>query len=88
MLVSIHKDCGEIWNWESIQASNPPAEPTKSNSNERLARSNLESYKPGLMDKLSKRVDSKRNELAAAIEDGKAKDEQSYQDALNEYEQK
>ena len=40
------------------------------------------------MDKLFKRVESKRNELATAIEDGKSKDEQIYQDSLNEYKQK
>jgi len=87
VLISIHKDCGEVWDWESIQATAPPIEPTKSDTNERMARSNLEAYKPGLVDKMLKRVEAKRNELAAAIEDGKRKDELSYQEALREYEQ-
>ncbi len=87
VLISIHKECGDAWEWESIQATAPPVEPAKSDFNERMARSNLEAYKPGLVDKILKRVESKCNELAAAIEYSKKKDERLYQEALREYEQ-
>ena len=87
VLSSIHKDCGNTWKWEVIQSANPPNRPIISNTNEKLARSNFEAYKPGLMDKMLKRVERKRNELAAAIEEGKRKDNLSYQEALKDYEQ-
>ena len=87
VLTSIHKDCGEAWDWEAIQSAAPPIKPTKSDANERMARSNLEAYRPGLLDKMLKRVETKRSELAAAVEDGKRRDEQLYQEALREYEQ-
>jgi len=87
VLTSIHKDCGEVWYWEAIQSAAPPIKSTKSDTNERMALGNLEAYRPGLVDKMLKRVETKRNELAAAVEDGKRKDEQLYQEALREYEQ-
>lgn len=85
VLTSIHKDCGEAWDWEAIQSATPPIKPTKSDVNERMARSNLEAYRPGLVNKILKRVETKRNELVAAIEDGKRRDERLYQEALREY---
>ena len=87
VLISIHNDCGEVWNWEAIKSTVPPIKPTKSDTNERMARSNLQAYRPGLVEKMLKRVETKRNVLAAAVEDGKRKDEQLYQEALREYEQ-
>ena len=87
VLVSIYKDCSEAWNWETIKATNLPIKPNKTNSFEILAQHNLESYKPGIMDKVLRRVDSNRTKLIAAIEDGKVKDEQNYQNALHEYKQ-
>jgi len=87
ILTSIQKDCSDPWNWESIQSMPPPDEPTKTNTNEKLAQSNLDAYKPGFGDRMLKRVDTKRNELAVAVEDGRKKDEQAYQDAFVEYKQ-
>ena len=87
VLTSIHKDCGQVWDWKEIQSALPPSKPTKSDENERRAQSNLESYKPGLIDKMLKRVETKRNELATAVEEGKKRDERLYQEALREYEQ-
>ena len=86
VLISIHKDCGENWNWKLLQAIDPPIKPTKSNANERLAQSNLEAYKPSLIDKILKRIEIKRNELIVVVEENKRKDEQAYQEALEEYE--
>jgi len=87
VLVSVHKDSSETWDWESIQATNPPAKPTRSDSYERNAQNNLDSYKPGFVDKLLKRVESKRNDLVYAVKDGKRKDEQEHQEALKDYKQ-
>ena len=84
VLKSIHKDCGEFWDWEKIKDS-PPREPQKSNRNENKARTILDGYKPGLSDKLLKRTKTKRLELEKAVEIARKEDEQEYQDALEEY---
>ena len=88
VLISIHKDCGVDWNWELVQAIDPPSKPIKYNANERLAQSNFEAYQPGLMDKILKRIEIKRNKLFVVVEENKRKDEQVYQEALEEYEKK
>ena len=84
VLKSIHKECGEDWEWEGIEDSSPPQEPQKSNSNEVQARKALDGYKPGLSDKVMKRAESKRLELEKAVEIARNDDEQQYQDALVE----
>lgn len=87
ILLSIHKDCGNPMDWQLIQSSVPPLEPSKNNALEMSARSNLVNFKPGVMDKLLNRVESKRAQLNNAIIDAKQNDEELYQVALNEFNQ-
>ena len=88
VLQSVHKDCGEVWDWEAIKSSSPPIEPTRSDNFEKEAQAKLDKYKPGLLDKLLRRVESKREKLAAAITTAKEDDEYVYQKALQEYHQR
>ena len=87
VLLSVHKDCGNSWNWESVQASEPPGYPLKSNSHELAALAELDKFKPGTINKLLKRADSKREQLAKTVEEAKQADEEIYQEALKNYEQ-
>jgi hypothetical protein len=87
VLVSIHSDCGEAWDWESIHVTDPPVKPSRSDANGKIAQGELDTYKPGFTDKLLKRSETKRLELIAAVEEGKKQDELVYQEALKEYEQ-
>lgn len=87
ILSSIHKDCGNVWNWNEISISEPPSKPDKSSEYERKAQAEFDTYKPSISDKLLKRVAEKQAELANAIEEGKNKDEEEYQSALKQYEQ-
>ena len=86
VLISIHKDSSESWDWGQYQAVNPPAEPKWKNTFKTIAQRELDMYKPGVMDKLLKRVEAKREELADAVIAGNTKDEQNYQEALEIYE--
>lgn len=88
VLLSVHKECGDPWNWESIHNSEPPTEPVKSNPFEIAALAELENYKPGIIDKIMKRVESKKEQLTKAVDEAKQSDEKNYQDALVEHEQK
>lgn len=85
VLKSIHKDCGDAWDWEKIQASPAPEEPEKSNAKEKQARAMLAGYKPGLSDKLLKRTETKQRELKEAVKIAIEEDEEDYKIALEEY---
>jgi tetratricopeptide (TPR) repeat protein len=85
LLLSVHKECGETYDWAEIGHSEPPAKPERLNQHEDAARLDLSSLKIGLSDKLLGRGDSKRRQLLDAIEDAKNLDEKEYQDALTSY---
>ncbi len=87
LLSSIHKECGNTWNWGFIRESNPPPQPVKSTQNENIARANLENFKPGFASKLFGGSDQHRNKLVKAVEDARWLDASAYQDALEKYQQ-
>ena len=75
---SIHKDCSSQWNWNEIYAIEPPSKPVISHENENNAVTNLENFKPGISDRILKRIDSKREELTKQIEIGRNLDIEKY----------
>lgn len=85
VLLSVHKECGDVWDWEAIRDSDPPSKPSRTNASEKAALVALESYKPGSMDKLLRRAESKRENLARAVEEAKMDDEKDYQNAIENY---
>src|SRR5688500_3737613 len=44
VLVSMHADCGDAWDWRSVSVTPPPVEPTRSSDRETNARAALEGY--------------------------------------------
>ena len=86
VITSIHKECGNDWNWESILLSNPPTEPLKTDDHEKAANNNLTYYQPGFGDKLLRRGDKKRLELQKAIEIAQEDDNQEYANSIQQYE--
>ena len=86
ILLSIHKECGKFWDWNSILSSAPPNKPIKYDTLELLAQSEYEKYKPSIADKLFKRVVSKQEQYLKDIENAKITDERNYQEALKNYE--
>jgi hypothetical protein len=87
VLLSIHKECGNIWHWETIRDSDPPSEPSKKDIAEKAALAEFDNYKPSSMDKLLRRAESKRKILAEAVEEAKLEDEKEYQEAIENYQQ-
>ena len=85
LLLSVHKECGEIYDWAEIGHSEPQAKPDRLHQHEDVAKLNLSSLKIGLSDKLLGRGDTKKKQLLDAIEDAKKLDEKEYQDALTLY---
>lgn len=84
-LLSIHKECSEVWDWKTIQSSPPPTQPERLHENQKEAQAKLDGFKPSLCDKLFRRVESKQNSLLKAVEQAKEADERQYQDELQAY---
>lgn len=87
VLRSVHKQCGEDWNWKSVKSARPPSEPARDETHRQAAQSALDDYKPSIGDKLLRRTDSTLQQLALAVEDARQRDEQEYGDACAEYHQ-
>ncbi len=87
LLLSVHKDCGNVWNWEEIRKSKPPVKPSKENRNENIAKMKLDNFKPGVFTKLFGQIEKKRDKLMKALEDAKKQDEKGFRDSMDLYEQ-
>jgi len=87
LLLSVHKECSNTWDWEAIRSCEPPVKPAKSHTCEESAQAALDGFKPGAFDKLLKRTESKRNEMVRAAAEARQADEKEYQEALQVYEQ-
>lgn len=85
ILLSVHKDCGDSWDWRGVKAIARPEEPTRTDSYERRAQSDLQNFKPGAFSRLLGRAESDRQKLADAVNSAKQSDEQAYQEALTSY---
>jgi hypothetical protein len=85
LLLSVHKECGENYDWAEIEHSESPAKPDRLPQREDAAKLNLSSLKIGLSDKLLGRGDTKKKQLLDAIEEAKKLDEKDYQDTLTSY---
>ncbi|ADR37375.1 hypothetical protein Ocepr_1923 [Oceanithermus profundus DSM 14977] len=86
VLTSVHKDCGEEWDWAEISATAPPEKPVRQDVFQEEALNRLEAYRPSVMDRVLQRAEGKRRKLVKAVEAGKSKDEDLYLKALKEYE--
>lgn len=87
LLLSVHKESSEVWDWEAIYSSEPPAKPTQSHDHEKSAWAKYAGFKPGVFDKLLERTEAKRDKLLDTVEEARRTDEREYQEALQAYEQ-
>ena len=87
-LLTVHKESPEVWDWNGICTSPPPIAPERSAVGEARALAELNSFRPGFLDKLLRRVDTKRHALERAVELAKAQDEQEYERLYQDYYQR
>ncbi len=81
---SIHIDCSESTDWNSIKLEPKPIEPELKNTNEQAANEKLNSYTPSFFDKLFFQVNGKTKRLNQAIVIGRDKDKSDYENAIEE----
>jgi hypothetical protein len=86
-LVSFHKECRESMDWERISSGPEPIEPVKEDytENETNARTALESYEPGRMDKLLRRDTKIREELEEKVVTARQLDREELDVAIERY---
>lgn len=87
VILSVHKECGNAWDWQKIKNSRPPQKPTFKNMKERIAQMELEDFKPGFFTRLLGLTEKKLAELEKAVNAARIDDDTDYKNALKQYEE-
>ncbi len=80
VITSVHKDCTEEYDWQSIKDSLPPFEMGEVGPYEKQAIANLETFKPSWRDRLFNRVEIRKQGLYEEIEKAKQRDKEAYRE--------
>jgi tellurite resistance protein len=85
VLLSIHKEQGDQWNWQQVSNTPPPVEPARGNRHETEVEARRAAYSPGFFDKLFGKA--KKQATAFEVESYMAKDrdEREFQTAWAQY---
>lgn len=86
VLKTVHKECGDTWNWVEIIKSEIPAPPQKGDKNENKAKKTRENYKPSLKEKVLRQVERRIQSLEDGVELAQKQDEKEFKQAIEEYE--
>ena len=85
LLMSVHKDCGDRWDWHALATAWPPAPPGMRNTQEITARQLAAAYKPGFLDRMLGRDKQRAEALQQAIEHAKAEDLHVYSNEVRQH---
>lgn len=85
IIQSIHKECSVPIDWKKLAASPKPKKPEKLKEHEKSARSVLENYKPGFLDKIFKKGEKKRIDLEKNVSKAIEEDETEYKSNVDEW---
>lgn len=86
VLTSLHKECSDRFEWDSLTNKQKPVEPTRQSTNEDDAIAKVENFKPSGFDKLFSRSEKRLENLKAQIPRAKSKDERQFLKAKMKYE--
>ncbi|MBI2927469.1 MAG: TerB family tellurite resistance protein [Verrucomicrobia bacterium] len=85
LLLSVHKEQGEEWDWVAVRNTPPPALPQRNNRHEAEASARLAAYVPRFFDKLFGKAKKEQAVLEADVYIGQRKDEADHERALQEH---
>ena len=74
VICSVHRECGETWNWPLVKDTPAPEAPQLKRVFENEAQRNRDSYVPSTMDKLFHRAKKKKAKFQEKVEEGKKRD--------------
>ncbi len=83
---SLHKESGQIINWEEVSKGKPPIEPVQEYSKMNKAKHELESFKPNFFQKILGSVEKKKKQLEDKVNNSKIIDEKNYNQSIIQYE--
>lgn len=87
VLLSVHKDCGDVINWKSLLNSVEPREPSLDVTAEAAASDALATYAPNFLARLLRLEARQRRALSRKVEEGKAEDLRRFQTAHSDWRQ-
>jgi hypothetical protein len=86
-LVTMHRDCGQVYEWAVVKELPAPTSPDFCHRGERAAIDRLNDYRPTIFDRIFRLTAEKKKKLNVAVETAKKEDEEKYATALKNYHQ-
>ncbi len=88
LITSVHRDCGEVWDWEAIQTAAPPPKPEYSNQLETAQRQREAQHQPAFLGSNEGPGGGDGKASERAIQEAKIADQAIHDIALKKYESK
>jgi tellurite resistance protein len=85
VLLSIHKEQGDEWNWEQILNAPPPVEPVRGNRHATEVEARRLAYVPGFFDKLFGKANKQTAAFEVETQFAQARDEREFQEAWSQF---
>lgn len=85
VLLSIHREHGNQWDWQQVLNTPPPVEPARSNRHSTEVEQRRAAYIPGFFDKLFGKEKKQVAVFEVQSQMAAARDEQEFQDAWTKY---
>ena len=85
VLLSIHKEQSEEWNWQQVSNTPPPVEPVRDNRHEAGVEARRAAYKPGFFDNLFGKAKKQAATFEVELHMAKDSDEREFQGAWTQY---
>ncbi|XXX80089.1 hypothetical protein WMF30_15080 [Sorangium sp. So ce134] len=87
VIVSVHKECWNPWDWRQIAAAAPPPAPVYAGRHEAAAQHALQNYEPSVTEKLFKQDTKRRQTLAEDVGRARQQDQAEHHMALQQHQQ-
>ena len=87
LLLSIHKEQGDVWDWNAIRMTAPPTAPRRVNRYETDAFNQLNAYSPNISELVSGKADKESARLVVEVDAARQRDESDFQQAEQAYQQ-
>src|SRR5262249_41458747 len=85
VLLSMHKEQGDQWNWQQIHDTPPLIEPARDNRHEAGVEARKAAYHPGFFAKLFGKAKKQAAAFDVELGAAQASDEREFQDAWTQY---
>ena len=84
-LTSVHRECSAPMDWHSTSSSPSPEPPERPHHRSTEARRVLERFTPGILDRLLGRVETRRQQLARAVQVAESDEEREFEESMRQH---